>query len=48
MHMPIRWSRHLFISTVRNVSIEVSPDYLRSYHEVLDLSLLSWHSELQI
>lgn len=35
-------------SMVRNVSAEVSAGYLCLYYQVPDLSLLSWHSELQI
>lgn len=44
--MPVSPHFH-FRSIVRNVSIEVSTDYLCLYHQVLDLSLLGWHSELQ-
>ena len=43
-------STYLFIPVVRgvsNVSIEASPGYLCSCHEVLDLFLLAWHRELQ-
>lgn len=36
------------VRKVRNVSTEVSTGYLCLHHQVLDLSLLTWHCELQI